>query len=68
MKAVAGVTRDESGRGTLRLKNSSETPPVSLSYMTLFKSMQGRAECTRSRENSRNLRGVYSWSHLARRN
>jgi DNA-binding LytR/AlgR family response regulator len=39
MKAVAGVTRDESGRGTLRLKNSSETLPVSLSYMTLFKSM-----------------------------
>ena len=39
MKAVAGVTRDESGRGTLRLRNSSETLPVSLSYMTLFKSM-----------------------------
>jgi DNA-binding LytR/AlgR family response regulator len=39
MKAVAGVTRDESGRGTLRLKNSDETLPVSLSYMTLFKSM-----------------------------
>ena len=39
MKAVAGVTRDESGRGTLRLKNSGETLPVSLSYMTLFKSM-----------------------------
>lgn len=39
MKAVAGVTRDDSGRGTLRLRNSTETLPVSLSYMTLFKSM-----------------------------
>ena len=39
MKAVAGVTRDDSGRGTLRLRNSDETLPVSLSYMTLFKSM-----------------------------
>jgi DNA-binding LytR/AlgR family response regulator len=39
MKAVASITRDESGRGTLRLKNRSETLPVSLSFMTLFKSM-----------------------------
>lgn len=39
MKAVAGVTRDDSGRGTLRLKNRPETLPVSLSYMALFKNM-----------------------------
>ena len=39
LKAVAGVTRDESGRGTLRLKNRPETLPVSLSYMPLFRNM-----------------------------
>jgi DNA-binding LytR/AlgR family response regulator len=39
LKAVAGVTRDESGRGTLRLRNRPETLPVSLSYMPLFKNM-----------------------------
>src|SRR3954471_24103070 len=39
LKAVAGVTRDESGRGTLRLRNRAETLPVSLSFMPLFKNM-----------------------------
>ena len=39
LKAVAGVTRDESGRGTLRLRNRPETLPVSLSFMPLFKNM-----------------------------
>ena len=39
LKAVAGVTRDESGRGTMRLKNRPETLPVSLSYMPLFRNM-----------------------------
>lgn len=39
MKAVASITRDDSGRGTLRLKNRSETLPVSLSFMTLFRNM-----------------------------
>ncbi|MGE5615733.1 MAG: LytR/AlgR family response regulator transcription factor [Bacillota bacterium] len=39
MKAVAAVTRDESGRGTLRLKNRPETLPVSLSFMALFRNM-----------------------------
>jgi DNA-binding LytR/AlgR family response regulator len=39
LKAVAGVTRDESGRGTLRLRNRPETLPVSLSYMPLFRNM-----------------------------
>ena len=39
LKAVAGVTRDDSGRGTLRLKNRPETLPVSLSFMPLFRNM-----------------------------
>jgi DNA-binding LytR/AlgR family response regulator len=39
LKAVAGITRDESGRGTLRLRNRPETLPVSLSYMPLFRNM-----------------------------
>ena len=39
MKAVAGITRDESGRGTMRLKNRPETLAVSLSFMPLFKNM-----------------------------
>jgi DNA-binding LytR/AlgR family response regulator len=39
LKAVASITRDESGRGTLRLKNRAETLPVSLSFMTLFRNM-----------------------------
>ena len=39
MKAIAGVTRDDAGRGTLRLKNREETLAVSLTYMPLFRSM-----------------------------
>ncbi len=39
LKAVAGVTRDETGRGTLRLKNRPETLPVSLTFMPLFRNM-----------------------------
>ena len=39
MKAVAGVTRDEAGRGTLRLRNRPETLPVSLTFMSLFRNM-----------------------------
>jgi DNA-binding LytR/AlgR family response regulator len=39
MKAIAAVTRDDSGRGTIRLKNRPETLPVSLSFMSLFKNM-----------------------------
>lgn len=39
MKAVASIARDDSGRGTLRLKNRAETLPVSLSFMTLFRNM-----------------------------
>ena len=39
LKAVAGVTRDETGRGTLRLRNRPETLPVSLTFMPLFRNM-----------------------------
>ena len=39
MRMVASVVRDESGRGTMRLKGRSETLPVSLTYMPLFKSL-----------------------------
>jgi len=39
LKAVDSVSRDESGRGTLRLRNRPETLPVSLSYMPLFRNM-----------------------------
>ena len=39
MKAIASLTRDEAGRGTLRLKKRPETLPVSLTYMPLFRNM-----------------------------
>jgi DNA-binding LytR/AlgR family response regulator len=39
MKAIAAVTRDESGRGTIRLRNRAETLPVSLTFMPVFKGM-----------------------------
>ena len=39
LKAVAGVIRDDSGRGTLRLKNRPETLAVSQPFMALFKQM-----------------------------
>lgn len=39
MKAIAAVTRDESGRGTIRLKTRPETLPVSLTFMPLFRNM-----------------------------
>ena len=39
LKAIAGITRDDSGRGTLRLKNRTETLPVSLTFMSIFKGM-----------------------------
>jgi DNA-binding LytR/AlgR family response regulator len=39
MKAVAAITKDESGRGALRLKNRPETLPVSLPFMALFRNM-----------------------------
>ena len=39
LKAVAGIARDDSGRGTLRLKDRPETLPVSLTFMPLFRNM-----------------------------
>ena len=39
LKAIAAVTRDDSGRGTIRLKNRTETLPVSLTFMPVFKGM-----------------------------
>jgi DNA-binding LytR/AlgR family response regulator len=39
MKAIAAITRDETGRGTLRLRNRAETLPVSLTFMPLFRNM-----------------------------
>ncbi|MCA1856337.1 LytTR family DNA-binding domain-containing protein [Massilia oculi] len=39
LRAVAGVTRDESGRGSLRLKNRPETLSVSQPFMALFRNM-----------------------------
>ena len=39
LNAVAGISRDATGRGTMRLKNRPETLPVSLTFMPLFKNM-----------------------------
>lgn len=39
LRMVTAIVRDDSGRGTLRLKNRPETLPVSLSFMPLFKNM-----------------------------
>lgn len=39
LRAIAGVTRDETGRGTIRLKGRPETLPVSLTFMPLFRNM-----------------------------
>jgi DNA-binding LytR/AlgR family response regulator len=39
IRMVAAITRDDSGRGTMRLKNRPETLPVSLTFMPLFKNM-----------------------------
>ena len=39
LRAIAGVTRDDSGRGTVRLKNRPETLAVSQPFMALFRNM-----------------------------
>ena len=39
MKAVASVSRDDTGRGRLKLKNRPETLPVSQPFMSLFRNM-----------------------------
>jgi DNA-binding LytR/AlgR family response regulator len=39
LKAIAAIARDDTGRGTIRLKSRPETIPVSLTYMALFRNM-----------------------------
>ncbi|MDQ3206739.1 MAG: LytTR family DNA-binding domain-containing protein [Pseudomonadota bacterium] len=39
LKAVAAIVRDDSGRGTVRLRSRAETLPVSAPYMALFRHM-----------------------------
>ena len=39
LKAIAGITRDDSGRGTVRLKSRPETLAVSQTFMSLFRHM-----------------------------
>jgi DNA-binding LytR/AlgR family response regulator len=39
LKAIAGIVRDDSGRGTVRLKSRPETLSVSAPYMALFRHM-----------------------------
>ncbi|MDE2406552.1 MAG: response regulator transcription factor [Xanthomonadaceae bacterium] len=39
LKAIAGITRDDTGRGIVRLKQRPETLLVSLPFMALFKQM-----------------------------
>ena len=39
MRAIAAVARDETGRGTIRLKNRPEALAVSIPYMALFRNM-----------------------------
>ncbi len=39
LKAIAGITRDDSGRGTVRLKSRPETLVVSQTFMPLFRHM-----------------------------
>jgi len=39
LRAIAGVTRDDTGRGTIRLKNRPDTLAVSLTFMPLFRNM-----------------------------
>ncbi len=39
IKAIASISRDESGRGSIKLKARPETLSVSITYMPLFKNM-----------------------------
>ncbi|GAA5069013.1 LytR/AlgR family response regulator transcription factor [Lysobacter panacisoli] len=39
LKAIAGIVRDDTGRGTVRLKTRPETLAVSAPFMTLFRHM-----------------------------
>ena len=39
LKAIASITRDDTGKGIVKLKNRPETLSVSLSFMPLFRNM-----------------------------
>lgn len=39
LRAIAGISRDDAGRGTVRLRNRPETLTVSAPFMTLFRHM-----------------------------
>ncbi len=39
LKAIAGITRDDAGRGIVRLKDRPETLTVSVPFMALFRNM-----------------------------
>lgn len=39
MKAIASITRDDTGKGVIKLKNRPETLTVSQTFMSLFRSM-----------------------------
>ena len=39
LKAIASIARDETGRGTIRLRNRPETLAVSLTFMPFFRNM-----------------------------
>jgi DNA-binding LytR/AlgR family response regulator len=39
LRAIAGITRDETGRGTVRLRGRAETLSVSAPFMALFRHM-----------------------------
>ncbi|KRG70080.1 LytR/AlgR family response regulator transcription factor [Pseudoxanthomonas dokdonensis] len=39
LKAIAGITRDDSGKGVVRLRNRPETLTVSQAFMSLFRGM-----------------------------
>lgn len=39
LKAIAGIVRDDSGKGTVRLKSRPETLTISQPFMTLFRHM-----------------------------
>ena len=39
MKAIASITRDDTGRGIVKLKNRPETLTVSLTFMPVFRNM-----------------------------
>jgi DNA-binding LytR/AlgR family response regulator len=39
LRHVLSITRDDSGRGQIRLKSRAETLPVSVAFMALFKTM-----------------------------